>query len=69
MRPTMNGAMIPPSCPRELISAMPAAAAMPVRKRGGMVQKIGIQAMMPVMIMVMPIMSGTSCPGNSAQTR
>ncbi|MNN79250.1 hypothetical protein D3C81_1958760 [compost metagenome] len=55
----MYGLMMPPNCPIELISAMPAAAAMPARKRCGNTQKSPIAEMIPVAATVRPISSAT----------
>ena len=52
--PIMKGAAKPERLPKELMNAMPAAAAAPPRKAVGMPQKTGSVDMMPMVAMVSP---------------
>src|SRR5690349_9392448 len=62
----MNGAENPAKFPIVLMSATPAAAAAPVRKRVGSVQKFGSAAKMADAVMVMTAIVATGEPVNSA---
>src|SRR4051794_5347434 len=52
-QPKIVGPTNPPIVPTELMNASPPAAAIPVRKRGGIVQKMPRAALMPLSASVM----------------
>ncbi|MNY68462.1 hypothetical protein D3C86_2062270 [compost metagenome] len=59
--PTIYGLIRPPSWPMELISAIPAAAAMPVRKRCGKPQNRPMAEISPVAAIVRPTSKAVVC--------
>ena len=67
--PITYGPTNPPVVPMELMNARPPAAAMPVRNRGGMVQKIARAPLMPVTATAIPRPTPRSCPANRIAPR
>src|ERR1700682_416961 len=57
--PIIEGPMNPPRVPMELMKASPPAAAIPVRKRVGIVQNMARADVMPLKATAMPIMEMT----------
>src|SRR6516164_2979057 len=58
--PIVTGPKKPPNVPTELMKASPAAAPMPVRKRGGIDQKMPRADVMPMSAIDKPTMPSTS---------